>query len=157
MRPPFFALCAALTAGALAQPLATAQTQAQAESFIRTTYQKYGIKASTGIAFTGHNANAVFSPLLLKLIRRDQKQFRGEVGKLDGDPICDCQDSEGLRLTEVRVSKTSEHTAVASVSLLFPSDSSVRNLRLQLIWLPEGWRIDDIDTTDTPSLRKLLQ
>jgi hypothetical protein len=30
-------------------------------------------------------------------------------------------------------------------------------IKLSLLWTPSGWRIDDISTTDTPSLKKYLQ
>jgi len=33
----------------------------------------------------------------------------------------------------------------------------VRSLRLNLLYTPQSWRIDDIATGDTPSLRKFLQ
>ena len=138
------------------QQLAFAQSEKDAESFIRVTYKKYDTKSLAGPDFTGRNASAVFSPSLVKLIRRDQKEARGEVGRLDGDPICDCQDADGLKLTEVRVAMGPESKATAFVTLLFPSDASARDLQLNLVWLAQGWRIDDIHTKETPSLRQLL-
>jgi len=143
---------------AFSQQLAVAQSVNDADAFLRQTYKKYDVKTLKGPEFIGHDAPSVFSPSLVQLIRRDQKNTpRGYVGKLDWDPICSCQDPDGLNLKDIQISKDSERRATASVALFFSSDSTTEHLRLRLIWLPQGWRIDDIETKDIPSLRKLLQ
>jgi len=149
-------LIAPLGFPALAQPAGRAPSATDPAAFVRGTYGRYSLKSATGPDFTGRNASSVFSPSLVQLIRRDQKQARGEVGKLDGDPICDCQDPDGLKLSSVLIADNTGHAAVAAVTLLFPPNS-VTHLRLRLVLLPEGWRVDDVETTDMPSLRKLLQ
>jgi hypothetical protein len=82
----------------------------------------------------------VFSPSLINLIHRDQRRTpRGYVGKLDYDPICSCQDFDGLQLTEVRIVKDAPDLAIAFVTLNFARDfpkPSYRPLKLHLIWLP---------------------
>jgi hypothetical protein len=157
MRRRLLVLCFATAILVLAPHVANAQNAKDAESFIRLTYNKYNTKSSSGPDFTGRNASSVFSPSLVQLIRRDQREARGEVGKLDGDPICDCQDFDGLKLTEVRIAMDADSKATAFVTLLVSSDASARNLRILLVRLAQGWRIDDIATKETPSLRKLLQ
>ena len=151
------ALIAAIATCTLAPRPSPAQSNKDAEAFLRATYRQYDVKSSTGPDFTGRNALSVFTPSLVQLIRRDQKQSHGEVGKLDGDPICDCQDPDGLKLAALQITGSTAHTATAAVTLNFPSESSPTHLTLRLIWLPAGWRIDDIGTQDMPSLRKLLQ
>ena len=37
-----------------------------------------------------------FAPRLLAAINEDSRLSKGEVGYLDGDPICQCQDPAGL-------------------------------------------------------------
>lgn len=140
----------------------TAQTVPQAESFVRQIYAQYHTKSrkDSGPDFLGRQATTVFSTELIRLIRLDAKNTpRGDVGKMDFDPICVCQDFDGLQLKELRIVKDDAGTATAFVTLYFgpPSDSSVVKLRLRLIWLPQGWRIDDIETKETPSLKKYLQ
>ena len=38
-----------------------------------------------------------FAPRLLAAIEEDSRLAHGEVGYLDGDPLCQCQDAVGLR------------------------------------------------------------
>jgi hypothetical protein len=142
----------------LALSFAPAQTPQDAESFVRLTYRQYEAKSPAGPDFLGHDAASVFSPSLVGLIRRDERHTpHGEVGKLDGDPICDCQDPDGLKLTAVQITGQTRTSATAEVTLRFPQESSARHIHLRLILLSQGWRIDDIRTPDTPSLRRLLQ
>jgi hypothetical protein len=143
---------------ALIQQGAVAQTVNDADTFLRQTYKKYDVKTLRGPEFIGRDAPSVFSPSLVQLIRRDQKSTpHGYVGKLDWDPICSCQDWDGLNLKDIQITKYSEHRATASITLFFSSDSTTVHLRLHLIWLPQGWRVDDVESKETPSLRKLLQ
>lgn len=155
-------LLIALAALPLIQKPAIAQTVPEADSFVRHLYSQYHTKSpkDPGPDFLGRHAPDVFSAELIRLIRRDAKNTpRGEVGKMDFDPICVCQDFAGLQLKEIQVVKNDNGTATAKVKLLFgpPSDSSVVDLRLHLMWLPQGWRIDDIETKETPSLKRYLQ
>lgn len=66
-----------------------AQTAAQAESFVRTTYARYtNAQSNEDPQFLRKDAPSVFSPSLLRLIRADQRnEPKGDVGKLDFDPI----------------------------------------------------------------------
>jgi hypothetical protein len=139
---------------------AESQTAPQAESFVRGIYSQYAAKPRRGPDFLGKQAAAVFSTDLIRLIRLDEKHTpRGDVGKMDYDPICVCQDFDGLQLREVRIVQDAPERATAFVTLFFapPSDSSVVNLRLRLIWTGQGWRIEDIETKDTPSLKQYLR
>ena len=129
----------------------------EADAFIRQTYKRYDTKPVYGPDYLGRAASTVFSPSLVKLIRRDQRINRGYVPTLDWDPICSCQDFGGLKLNDLQIVKGSNHQATASVTLFFSPSVTTEHLRLHLIWLPQGWRIDDIETKETPSLRKLLQ
>ena len=155
-------LLIALAVIGLQRQAAVAQTPPEAEAFVRHIYAQYQIKTprNDGPDFLGRHASDVFSPELVRLIRLDVKNTpRGDVGKMDFDPICACQDFAGLQLKELRVVQNDNRTATVAVKLFFgpPSDSSVVDLRLRLIWLPQGWRIDDIETKDTPSLKKYLR
>ena len=139
---------------------ADGQTAPQAEAFVRSIYKQYQPKSrkDPGPDFIGRQASTVFSPALIALIRRDAKNTpKGDVGKMDYDPICVCQDPGGLQLKELRVESTSAETATAFVTLFFGGDSSVVKVRLRLVRLGQDWRIDDIETKETPSLRKYLQ
>jgi len=155
MKKPIVTLaaCAVL----LATFVSRAQTLAQAETFVRHVYSEYSDpKKPNGPDFLGKEMTLVFSPAIVSLIRADQRRTpKGDVGKLDGDPICDCQDWEKLSITKLDITKGGNTTALANVTI---SNMGQPNLiKLSLLWTPSGWRIDDISTTDTPSLKKYLQ
>ena len=147
-----FALIVILTA-----PLVQAQTVPQAETFVRQLYSQYEHPSIPGGPnIFGKMATSVFSRGLLAVMEKaDRATPKGEVGKLDGDPVCDCQDSDGIKLKELHVTPTGTGKATAVASLLFPTPET-REIRLYLLWTPRGWRIDDTGTKDTPSLRKYL-
>ena len=68
----------------------------------------------------GPAAAQVFDAPLVALIRRDQRNARGEVGALDGDPLCDCQDDAGMTWRIAGVVPQGADKAVARVRLTFP-------------------------------------
>jgi hypothetical protein len=151
----------AIVALLLLTPIARAQDLPAARTFVQHIYSAYAHPASQADPdTTGKLAPSIFSPSLLQLIRRDRAGTpRGDAPALDGDPICDCQDFEGLRLSSLTVTAVDATHATASVTFqVFADDpKSVRTLRLNLLYTPQGWRIDDIASADTPSLRKFLQ
>jgi hypothetical protein len=138
-----------------------AQTTQQAETFVRDIYKQYDIADSMQSPdFTRSKASSVFSPSIVQLLRRDQRNTpKGDEGKLGADPICDCQDFQNLKITALLITKDTEPSAIATLTVeVFANDpSSTKTIRLHLIWTKQGWRIDDIETKKTPSLRKLLR
>jgi hypothetical protein len=134
-----------------------AQTTAQAESFVRHLYSEYDDpKKPNGPDFLYKESSLIFSPAIINLIRYDQRHtHKGDVGKLDGDPICDCQDWDKLSIFKLDLAKTGDKTALANVTIT--NMGSQVPLKLFLLWTPKGWRIDDISSSDMPSLKKFLQ
>jgi len=132
---------------------ARAEDLAPAQAFARNLYTAY----RTGDPdYLGRKADRTFTPRLLGLIRRDQATTpSGDVGILDGDPICDCQDPAGLRLTHLAIRAAGQGRAQALVTLRLAGE--VRPLKLDLVATRAGWRVADINTRDTPSLAGLLQ
>ena len=61
--------------------------------FMEQLYANYG--HSDYSPFT--HADRVFAPRLLAAINEDSRLAHGEVGYLDGDPVCQCQDTGGMR------------------------------------------------------------
>jgi hypothetical protein len=94
------------------------------------------------------------TPKLSAAVVEDREKHEGEVGKLDFDPICDCQDAEDLHFKITHINKTGNH-ASAIVSLTF-SDSSTRTVRLELLKISGRWAINDIGTKEFASLRAFL-
>jgi hypothetical protein len=97
----------------------------------------------------------VFAPPLVAAIREDRRLSRDEVGYMDADPLCQCQDPSGMRprIGEVRTSGRTR--ASVGVGLDFGSDR--RELRLHLVRTAAGWRIADVAAADEPSLLDSLR
>jgi uncharacterized protein DUF3828 len=98
----------------------------------------------------------IFAPPLVAAIREDVRLSRDEVGFMDADPLCQCQDPSGLRPVVGKVRQPTARTATARVGLSFGA-SDRRELRLRLVRTGAGWRIADIVTADEPSLLAGLQ
>src|SRR5579864_9283091 len=74
----------------------------------------------------------IFAPPLTAAIKEDQRLARGEVGFLDGDPLCDCQDTAGIRSRILSLAAKGA-TASARVSVRFAGTSDNRDIRLRLV------------------------
>jgi hypothetical protein len=149
MRTLTCAIAGALLAAASA---AAAQDAASADAFVHGLYAAYH---GAGPDYLGRQAGAVFAPSLLRLIRRDAaKTPAGDAPNLDGDPICDCQDAGGLKLTDVKVEGGASGQATATVR--FRISGSRRTVRLDLAAVQGHWRVSDVHTAETPSLVSYL-
>jgi Protein of unknown function (DUF3828) len=151
-----FFICMLFAKSCLGQISDSAQTP---ELFVRTLIQhaqrasRADEEAQAGL----RRAGAIYTSGLIALMRKDRNSTpRGDVGNLDFDPICNCQDSEGMQLvTLVVISATSTHASV--VATLKFSEPQPVTVQYFLLRTATGWRIDDIKTSDIPSLRKFLQ
>lgn len=142
-----------VTALVFALPSAVrAQDAGQARAFVRGLYEAYRGK---GPDYLGRQAPAVFAPPLLRLIRRDAAQTPpGDVGALDGDPICDCQDFGGIRNVDVKVAGGGDGHARATVRFRLSTERRV--MKLDLVVVQGHWRVSDVHTADMPSLMAFL-
>ena len=131
----------------IAGPVA-AQTDVDARVFVN---QLYGAYHDGGPDYLGRQAGAVFSPYLLRLIRRDRARTPpGDAPDLDGDPICDCQDFAGLKLLAVKIEGSADGNAIAAVR--FRMGTEQRKVVLLLTRINRHWLISDIQSADMPSL-----
>jgi hypothetical protein len=96
-----------------------------------------------------------FAPRLIAAIREDAKLAKGEVGYLDGDPICQCQDPDGMKASVVEARLRGHDEATVKVSIGWPHDKP-RPATFSLVRTPAGWRIADVSSSDEPSLLKAL-
>ena len=143
----------------LLTPVLPAQDIPAARAFVQKLYSAYEHPASQSDPdVLGKAAGRIFSPSLLQLIRRSEARTpKGDAPPLDGDPICDCQDPGGLHLVALTVNPVDSSHASAVATLRFPGESKPDIITLSLLATPAGWRVDDVATADTPSLRKFLQ
>ncbi|MFC0400780.1 DUF3828 domain-containing protein [Paraburkholderia rhizosphaerae] len=134
-------------------PVAFAQSAASAQHFVEQLYGGYTLDGNpTDLRTSGRDAIA--SPSLLALIRKDQQVMRGEAGYLDMDPLCQCQDFD-IKDTLVKVHMRTKSRADADVS--FSNYGAAQQVMLSLVWHNGRWRIDDVSSAnDARSLREAL-
>jgi hypothetical protein len=135
--------------------LAAVAVQPQAASpraFLERTYANY---ANANFNPFDH-VDRYFAPRLIAAIREDSRLARGEVGYVDGDPICQCQDPGGLHAKVTRVTLQGPTKANAEVILDW-TDSTARRVRFSLLRTAAGWRIADVASGDEPSLLHAIE
>jgi hypothetical protein len=161
--PVAFAIFIAFLAPAIPSP---AQDAASARAFLQFAYKHYE-NGGKGVDFSGPRASLYFHSSLLALIRGDEKaNGPGSVGVLDGDPVCGCQDWDGIRDLKIEIRMESPARAQAAVffALSAPKGRTKDDLRkLEITLAPEHgqWRIYNIVEQSDPAapfdLRKELQ
>lgn len=92
-----------------------------------------------------------FAEPLTEAMAEDSRLSHGEVGFLDGDPLCQCQDPSGLEAVVRDVRRPTRTTATANLDIRL-TGYEPRPVRLKLVRTPAGWRVADIATPDSPSL-----
>jgi len=132
---------------ALAAALLAAPAAETPRAFVERLYAGYRDENYSPLTRPGR----VFAPPLVAAIREDQRLSRDEVGYMDADPLCQCQDPSGLKPKIGEVRQPTRSKATVHVLLDFgPSDR--RDLGLQLVRTAAGWRIADIVTAEEQSL-----
>lgn len=169
MRMKALFVVAILTAIGLSCFQIHAQDAASAKTFLRDVYRHYqgGYRGdSSGIDLDGPYAGLYYHSSLLALEKADVKANRPDIPAIDYDPICGCQDWEGIWNLEIEVRMDSLRQVKASVSfsLSDPKDNSTdapRKLEITLMSEHGKWHIYDIlDKSDpklTFSMRQLLE
>ena len=120
-----------------------AQTAEDAERFVRGVYAKYYPLGDSKAE--PYRAADVVTPSLAALFTLDgqlNERFQ-EIGAINADPFCDCQDDDGLRVTLVKASLSGTGRATANVSMRFPPGTYHSNVRLLLKSSNGEWRVDD--------------
>lgn len=129
-----FALLTATAAQAGTPPLSPEQT-------IRQIYQPYSDR-STPVMFGGTQVSARMNQAI-KL--DEQLALPGDVGSLDYDPICNCQDFDNLVLEKITLTpKDAEHVDATVRFRPFKANSDSITQTLNLIVEDNHWVIDDI-------------
>jgi Protein of unknown function (DUF3828) len=151
---------AAACLASLASPVAAAPDAASAKAFVEKLYSHYPSKPGNRSAFDpmGKNASQVFDPGMIAAFREDTRLAGGEVGFVDSDPLCQCQDDSGLKATVGSATMTGPDAADVVVNLEYPSDKVTIVLTLHLVPVNGAWRIYDLSAGDVKSYRNdLLQ
>ena len=135
---------------------ATAGTSAQdisnARSFLSHIYAGYHPDAGLDAILPDEE---VYTPALIAAMQANSDAYAGEVGYLDGDPLCDCQDTaQDLRQLSFDIQPLADGQLRASTQL----DDPQHPLQLQLTLQRQGssWRVADIANPRAPSLLQAL-
>ena len=143
-----------------------AQNAATAQELLEDIYSHYQ-NGREGIALDGPHASRYFHSSLLDLEKADLKATEpGDSRAIDWDPICGCQDWDGIWNLDIRLQDQGWNRIVADVSfsLADPRNNptgATRKLQITLVDEAGSWRIYDIldrsDPKSTFSVRQLLQ
>jgi hypothetical protein len=112
------------------------------EAFLHSIYDHYIGDKARGVPFdTNADIRRYFAPALAKLIIDDRKAAKGEVSALDGDAFVDAQDWQ-IASIDIKVEPAAQDKALGVVS--FTNLDKPETIKLQLVKLKGGWKIDDI-------------
>jgi hypothetical protein len=139
--------------------VAFAEPPRSAEGFIRSLYARYPLKdGEVSITFDANLSRWFTRPLLSALERDNQYVERTRlIGGLDWDPLCECQDDDGLRLLSVRTDDNAQNGVIVTVRIWLPATpgyggQNEGDIRFFLVRTAEGWRIADIGSNGRKSL-----
>ena len=157
---PMTRFALAILAATLVTGQAWAGDVATARAFVAWIYSHYptSTRRPTFDALGGAARRAIFASSLIALIDEDARLAHGEVGALDGDPLCDCQDDGGMtfKVASVRSADPTHASAVIVRSYADSKAPEVETITLDLALTKGRWRVYDVKSKDTPSLRAML-
>lgn len=142
---PTFVLGAALAAS----QAAAAQTP---EAFMQQLYAGYGSPNFSPLT----DPARYFTARLVTALNEDARLANGEVGYLDGDPVCQCQDAGGLHATVAKVTRSKPGKAKVRVAIGIRGYEP-RYATFSLVLTEAGWRIADVASADEPSLLRGIE
>jgi hypothetical protein len=151
---------AMVLAGCRKQPTPAAASPApdtaSAEAMIRKIYAAYATDGGKGIELSDP---AYFTGSLVEqnlAYQKREREYDGE-GMIDADPLCQCQDFQGLAVTALTMVPTGAGTMDAKATIKpIKDDPEISHLTLKLVKTAVGWRIDDLVPDDpTQGLRAL--
>lgn len=138
---------AAMVVAMLSSPVGAQAQEGRegAAEFVRSVYASYGDEGPWPTDEA--RLDQVFSPRLAALIRRDRELAVDDLPYLDADPICLCQDVDGIAVLRAGAGWTRAHRVVVTVR--FVNGGEERALNFLMEGNPNrGWRIDDITDRD---------
>jgi hypothetical protein len=136
---------------------ATSRDAADAKAFLDGLYGHYKTSKDNNFQPFDGNIKEVLDLDTIALMDADQTALKGELGDIDGDWLCDCQDFESITATVTVQSATP--TSAKATSVFRDSQYADRppgRDTFDLVKTPAGWRIHDMGTADQPSLRRVL-
>ncbi len=124
------------------------------ETFVRRVYARYRTDGP-GLPMERPGGSAFYTGALLDAFAKDSALANGEIGAIDSDPICVCQDYENLRVTAVAIENGEADTVKARVK--FTNLQYHETVTLTLSRTAAGWRIADVGSQHQPSIMALIR
>ncbi len=152
------AILLSISLGAQPQPLNSQTIEAasvgtaspSAERFLRRIYARYGHRPAgedASVSSPWQRPGAFFTPRTTRIIE-SHRQRLVELGHVDGDPFCDCQEWTALTVEHVATRALARGLAVATVAFS-DGDRSPKIVSFRLRHLGKNWRIDDMTLLGT--------
>jgi hypothetical protein len=139
---------------AQSSPASSGPDIAAARQFLESLYANYRVDGE-GVPNQTVKETDIYDPSLLVLMHANQQAAGdGEVGYIDGDPLCDCQDFD-IRAVKLDFKAVGKNQLVATV--VFHNLDRDTKLRLALRFTSRGWRVADVISASDGSLREGLQ
>jgi hypothetical protein len=156
---PAAAPAAPPAAAPIAPPAIDATAAAEAKAFLDSLYAHYKTNKNNSFSPMGDNVAQVFDADTIKLLADDAKALKGELGEIDGDYLCDCQDFETITAT-VAVQAATPTTAKATAD--FTVFDQKHHNEFDLVKVNGVWRVHDVRERDSAdpaalSLRETLE
>ena len=110
-------------------------------------------------AFIGeHGPKRIASKAFIAVLDEDQAlTLPGDMGYLDANPICQCQDYENLVVTKIAILSNDNQQSQATVTFrAFSDDSSTITTGFNLVAENGQWFIDDIFDASQASIRDAI-
>ncbi len=154
MRKAMIALTAAL---ALATSAAAQEGSEGAAQFVRTVFALYDIEDGPW-PIDDTVLDQVWSAEMAVLIRRDRELATEDLPYLDADPVCNCQDAEGLTVQAVNIQRAHAGTGARRRAVVsFVNGGEPQTTVLDLVGGPGAWRIGDVvNPHGYPGLKAVL-
>lgn len=126
-----------------------------AKQFVEDVYARYGAATDPPNLFE-KNASQAFDPSLIALARADAEAAKPDVGVLDYDPICNCQDPD-VTFPDFKITIRSANARHAIAITEFTIDNTPNKLVITLVRNNSSWRIFNIEDLTSPGPRTDLR
>jgi hypothetical protein len=139
---------------------AAAPTADDAKAFLTGIYNHYvDEKSQSDFDPAFKNQSDYFDPDMVALMKEDDRLKGENVGALDWDPFCGCQDTVNMTavITIDSITATeAKATVITTAHVGMPEDQKPRTFTYDLRVVNGQWRIHDIGEPNMPSLRQLF-
>jgi hypothetical protein len=134
---------------------ASAQDANSARDFLAKIYATYQGVYAPDLEQKGDNA--LFSLSTLQLKAESERALNGEMGYINFDPLCYCQDFDDFKVLAITVDMKPPTTAKAKVTFSNFGEPP-KSVLFDLVWEKQKWRIHDLKPLESPhSFREMLK